>query len=103
MVVEVTVMMQSPAISVQIAEGAVVSSSAAASPRLSIRTSAAARIATVMLCGAVLVGICAEPSMICTTELIYPITRAQLKANFITLDCQYVMTADGRLFYVQED
>lgn len=41
--------------------------------------------------------------MICTTELIYPITRAQLKANFITLDFQYVMTADGQLFYVQED
>lgn len=103
MVVEVTVMTQSPAISVQITGGAVVTTEAAASPRISHRASAAARIATVMLCGAILVGVCAEPSMVCTTELIYPITRAQLKANFITLDCQYVMTADGQLFYVQED
>lgn len=72
-------------------------------PKVSVTRTASAVITTTMLCTAVLVSVAPEPRMVCTVEIINPITRAQLRGNFITLEGQYVMLADGRIFYVQEE
>ena len=74
-----------------------------ARPKAEVSRIQGARITTTMLCGLILVSVAPEPRMACSVEIINPITRAQLRGNFITLDDRYVMLADGRIFYVQEE
>lgn len=84
--------------------GATVSASLlAAAPKASHHIPAAAKVATTILCSLFLVAALPVEQITCETEVIMPITRSQLKSNFITLDGCYVMTADGKLFFVQED
>lgn len=61
------------------------------------------KVATAILCSLMIVAAQPIPQMTCETEIILPIMRSQLRGNFITLDDCYVMTADGQIFYVQED
>lgn len=37
------------------------------------------------------------------THLVAPVHRSEIGSNFITIDNDYVMTADGRIFYILED
>lgn len=84
--------------------GASVSASLLASaPKIEHQVPAAAKVATTILCSLFLVAAAPVEQMVIETEIIMPITRSQLRSNFITLDDCYVMTADGRIFFVQED
>lgn len=74
-----------------------------AKPKADVSRIPGARLTVTMLCGLILVSVAPEPRMVCSVEIINPITRAQLHGNFITLEGQYVMLADGRIFYVQEE
>lgn len=73
------------------------------SPAVRSELTAGVRIAATLLCCCLVVGAVQQPRMEVATELILPIYRSQITSNFITLDDCYVMTADGKIFFVQED
>lgn len=61
------------------------------------------KAATTLLSGFFLVFTAPQVTMTVTTEVITGIRRAEIRSNFITIDNEYVMTADGRIFFVMED
>lgn len=73
------------------------------SPAVRAEIRAGLRVATTLLCCCLVIGAVVQPQMDVQVEMVTPISKSKILSNFITLDDMYVMTADGKIFYVQED